>query len=81
MHGSRVRCCLYHSSGGMHRSGMLFGVLRRCVNGDSMAQIEREYRRHVAYSSEQQPGGFESLNLRFIREFDCRLLKLKSETP
>jgi hypothetical protein len=69
-----IHCC-----GGMHRSGMLFGVLRRCINGDSMELIEREYRRHVAFTSEQRPGGFEPLNLRFIREFDCQLLKLKTK--
>lgn len=63
-----------HCLGGMHRSGMVFGVLRRCINRDSMESIENEYKQHVGYISEKQPGGFEALNLRFIREFDCSLL-------
>lgn len=65
----------FHCCGGMHRSGMLYGVLRRCINGDDMTLIEREYRRHVAFRSATEPGGFEPLNLRFIREFDCSLLQ------
>ena len=62
----------FHCCGGMHRSGMIFGVLRRCINGDSMEAIEKEYRRHVAFTDAGRPGGFEPLNLKFIREFDCR---------
>ena len=42
-----------------------------------MEQIAAEYRRHVGYISESKPGGFEPLNLRFIREFDCSLIKAK----
>lgn len=64
----------FHCGGGMHRSGMIFGVLRRCINKDPMDLIEREYKRHTAYKSPEKPGGFEALNLRFIREFDCSLL-------
>ena len=61
--GAAPRGNLYfHCAGGMHRSGMLFGVLRRCIKG---------------YISESEPGGFEPLNLRFIREFDCSLIKAK----
>jgi hypothetical protein len=71
----------FHCAGGMHRSGMLFGILRRCVNKDSMALIEREYKRHTAFKSNSAPGGFERLNLRFIKEFDCALLDLEKRTP
>jgi hypothetical protein len=63
-----------HCAGGMHRSGIVFGILRRCLNRDPLELIETEYKRHTAYRSANQPGGFEPLNLRFIREFDCSLL-------
>jgi hypothetical protein len=63
-----------HCGGGMHRSGMVFGILRRCINGDDMTRVEHEYKRHVAYRSAKEPGGYEPLNVRFIREFDCKLL-------
>lgn len=64
----------FHCGGGMHRSGMVFGVLRRCLNGAPMALVEAEYKRHVAYRSPTSKGGYEPLNVRFIREFDCSLL-------
>jgi len=66
---------LLHCGGGMHRTGMLYGVLQRCLNKTPTDEIERGYKAHVAYSSEQEPGGYEPLNLRFIEEFDCGLLK------
>ncbi len=64
-----------HCAGGMHRSGIIFGVLRRCLNDDSMEDIEKEYKRHTAFTSDEQPGGFESLNIKFIKDYDCSLLK------
>jgi hypothetical protein len=76
--GEPPRGNLYvHCGGGMHRSGMLVGVVRKCINGDSWSIIEAEYRRHVAWRSEAEPGGFEPLNLRFIKEFDCSLLEVQ----
>ncbi len=73
--GAPPRGNLYiHCCGGMHRSGMLFAVLRKCVNGEGMETITPEYLRHTGFTSPQAPGGSEPLNLRFIREFDCRLL-------
>jgi len=65
----------FHCGGGMHRSGMIFGILRRCINRDPMTLIEDEYKRHTAYRSDKEPGGYEALNIRFIREFDCSLLR------
>lgn len=73
--GKPPRGNLYvHCGGGMHRSGMVFGVLRRCINGEPMQRVEREYRRHTDYRSDAEPGGFERLNLQFIADFDCKLL-------
>lgn len=66
---------LVFCGGGMHRTGMTYGILQRCINGEPMETIEKTYKRHTAYRSEQEPGGYEELNLRFIREFDCGLLK------
>lgn len=63
-----------HCGGGMHRSGMVFGVLRRCINHDPLPLIEKEYRHHTGWISDKSPGGFEPLNLQLIRQFDCSLL-------
>jgi Tyrosine phosphatase family len=78
--GASPRGNLYvHCGGGMHRTGMVIGVLRRCINKDSMLVIEAEYRRHTSWHSTKEPGGFEALNLRFIRDFDCSLLSPKGK--
>jgi hypothetical protein len=76
--GASPRGSIYlHCCGGMHRSGIIFGILRRCINRDPMSLIEAEYKRHAAYGSAEHPGGYEALNLRFIKEFDCSLLGVR----
>lgn len=65
----------FHCGGGMHRSGMVFGLLRRCINRDPPEVIEAEYKRHTGWISPRSPGGFEPLNLQLIRDFDCSLLQ------
>lgn len=67
----------YHCAGGMHRTGIVSGVIQRCVNGMDMETIQKSYAHHVAYENEEIKGGFEELNLRFIKEFDCGLLNLE----
>jgi len=63
-----------HCGGGMHRSGMVMGILDRCVNGASMAQVRRHYLHHTAWLSEARPGGAEQGNLDVIAAFDCSSL-------
>jgi protein tyrosine/serine phosphatase len=64
-----------HCGGGMHRTGMIAGVLERCVNGTPLPVVEANYRYHVGYRDAAHPGGLEEGNLRFIRDFDCALLQ------
>ncbi len=66
---------LVHCGGGMHRTGMVVGILERCVNGASREAVAEAFRRHVAWHSSEDPGGFEPANLDFIESFDCRLLQ------
>jgi hypothetical protein len=70
-----------HCGGGMHRSGIVFGILRRCINRDPLSEIDAEYRRHTGWRSAREPGGFEPLNLLLIREFDCSLLDGAASAP
>ncbi len=65
-----------HCGGGMHRTGMVVGILDRCLNKADAASIEADYSRHVAWRSDARKGGFEADNLTFIHAFDCGLLKL-----
>lgn len=63
-----------HCGGGMHRSGMIAGVVEKCVNHAPEAIVEAHYRFHTAFIDPAHPGGAEDLNLQFIRDFDCSLL-------
>jgi hypothetical protein len=63
-----------HCGGGMHRSGMIAGVIERCVNGTPLDVVEAHYRLHVGWRDPEHPGGLEENNLRFIHDFDCALL-------
>lgn len=64
-----------HCGGGMHRTGMVVGVIDRCLNSTPLAQLESDYKRHVGWRSDADRGGFEAENVAFIRDFDCSLLK------
>ena len=65
---------LVHCGGGMHRTGMVVGVVQRCLAGASPEAIEAEYKYHVDYQSDATPNGYEAQNLRFVQDFDCGLL-------
>lgn len=65
----------FHCGGGMHRSGMVYGILQRCINNAPISEVERDYKRHTDYVSADEKGGYEALNMRFIWEFDCTLLR------
>ena len=65
---------LLHCGGGMHRTGMVVGVIQRCLNGVAPEIVESQYRHHTAWQSPERPGGFEQENLDFIQAFDCSLL-------
>jgi len=68
---------LIHCGGGMHRSGMVSGILQSAVNHDPWPEIEAIYRYHTGYRDERHPGGFEPGNLEVIRDFDPSLLGLQ----
>ena len=63
-----------HCGGGMHRSGMIVGILEKAVNHRGPADIARSYRYHVGYRDARRPGGFEQGNLDFIEAFDASLI-------
>ena len=64
-----------HCGGGMHRTGMIFGVFERCINQTPWPEVVAGYQRHVGYRSSSERGGFEEQNLKFIEEFDCSLVQ------
>ncbi len=71
----------FHCGGGMHRSAMIMGVLRRCIGQEPMEAIVDSMRYHAAYDTEERPGGFEESNQRFVEGFNCDLLEDSSPAP
>ncbi len=65
---------LVHCGGGMHRTGMVIGILQKVVNNDPMEKIKSNYSYHVGYRNKDNPGGFEQGNLDFIADFPPELL-------
>ena len=63
-----------HCGGGMHRSGMIAGLIEKCVNHAPMEQVLAHYRYHVAWTDDAHPGGFEAGNVAVLQAFDCALI-------
>ena len=63
-----------HCGGGMHRSGMVAGIIDKCINHAPLATVLAAYRYHVAWHDADHPGGAEDGNLRVLADFDCALL-------
>ncbi len=65
---------LIHCGGGMHRTGMIIGLLMRLINNSPDKLIIDTYKYHTGYKKKDTPGGFEQGNLDFIFNFDQKLL-------
>jgi hypothetical protein len=65
---------LVHCGGGMHRTGMIIGVLEKVINGEDPQVLADRYRYHVGFGGPDNPGGFEQKNLDVILGFDPALL-------
>lgn len=61
---------LIHCGGGMHRTGIIIGILQKAINGTSMEEIKKTYSYHTGYKDENHLGGFEQGNLDIINEFN-----------
>lgn len=59
-----------HCGGGMHRTGMVIGILQKLINGRPMDHIKKAYSYHTGYRGKEWPGGFEQGNLDLIEEFE-----------
>jgi len=69
---------LIHCYGGIHRTGVVFGVMQKCLNKIPVEDVLNEYKCHVAWEDETKPGGYEIDNEVVIREFPCERLNASS---
>jgi hypothetical protein len=66
-----------HCYGGHHRTGVVWGVLQKCMGRDAegnpmnVDDIVNEYKCHIGYQSPEKPGGYHKDNEALIREFPC----------
>jgi len=67
-----------HCGGGMHRSGLIAGIVEKCVNHAPMDQVLAHYRYHVGWHDDAHPGGFEAGNVAALQDFDCALIDAAS---
>ena len=65
---------LIHCYGGMHRTGIVFGVIQKCIQKLPMQSIVNNYKKHVDWKSKQSPGVYRQENIDFIRQYNCQLL-------
>lgn len=68
---------LIHCVGGIHRTGLVFGVLQKCFGAESLDRVVADYTRHaggvVAGNPEYRPA-----NVEIIRDFDCGKVKVRT---
>lgn len=66
-----------HCYGGHHRTGVVWGVLQKCMGQDqngkpmNVDDIVNEYKCHIGFESSEKPGGYHKDNEALIREFPC----------
>jgi hypothetical protein len=71
----------FHCAGGMHRSPLVMGILRRCINEEPAEQVEEAMRYHAGYVDSDHPGGWEPPLAEFVRSYDCSLLQPDGPPP
>jgi hypothetical protein len=65
---------MIHCFGGMHRTGVLFGVMQKCLNHVPIDQVLDEYRCHTDWQAADRAGGAKAENEKVLRDFPCGLL-------
>ena len=65
---------LIHCYGGINRTGVLFGVMQKCLNKIPIEDVLNEYKCHTGWESEERVGGYEIDNEIAIREYPCEKL-------
>lgn len=65
---------LVHCLGGMHRTGILYGVMQKCINKMPMDKVIADYKKHAFYQDAQNPGNYRQMNVDIIESFNCSQL-------
>ncbi len=60
-----------HCYGGHHRTGIVWGVMQKCLGKVPIEDVIGEYKCHIGYQDEKHKGGFHPDNETLLREFPC----------
>jgi hypothetical protein len=74
---------LIHCFGGMHRTGIVYAVMQKCLNYKQKKiskEILLENQCHVKYDGPEKKGGFQQENIKLIQEFPCNALNSLNNT-
>ena len=63
---------LIHCVGGWHRTGLVYGVMQKCINQTPMPLVIEEYKQHTGWQSAQQPVFYRAGDVDLLQRFDCR---------
>ena len=62
---------LIHCLGGMHRTGLIYGILQKCVQKTPMNEIIKTYNKHVGYKNADNPGTYSKYDIQSIEDYPC----------
>jgi hypothetical protein len=64
-----------HCFGGIHKTGLLFGVIQKCINKLPIDTVIEEYRCHASYQSPHAVGSSRKYDEDRLKNFDCSILQ------
>ncbi|AHE66317.1 protein tyrosine/serine phosphatase [Legionella oakridgensis ATCC 33761 = DSM 21215] len=65
---------LIHCYAGEHDTGVIFGVLNKCINHQSLKSIEEDTKCHMGFQSAYEKISYHHI-MDIIRQFPCKLLE------
>jgi protein-tyrosine phosphatase family protein len=72
---------LVHCVRGMHRTGVVFGSLLKCIDHAPMDVVLDDYERHVGWRDAAHPGGHRDSDVEILRTLDCSALDRAASPP
>jgi len=71
---------LVHCVRGMHRTGVVFGGLLKCIDHAPMDVVLENYERHVGWRDAAHPGGHRDSDVEILGTLDCAALDRAAST-
>jgi len=66
---------LIHCLGGMHRTGLIYGILQKCIQKLPLDKVIDTYSKHVGYKNKKDIGTYSKYDVQTLTNYSCSLLK------